>query len=84
MTKAKIKKQAILAPNHVTPTEFAEKKNVSRTVVYSHIKEGKIIADLVGQKQSPMIDWSIYKDYVFATPKWNAESFKEKMKAEAT
>lgn len=76
------REQQIIAPTHVTPMDFAKKKKVSRTVVYSHINNGKIIPDLVGLNKSRMIDWEYYKDYVFATPKWNAQAFIEKQKNE--
>lgn len=75
--------QKTIAPNHYTVTEFAKKKSVSRTVVYKHIEEGKIIPDLVGADKVIMIDWTLYKDHEFATPRWSKEKFLQQQKDEA-
>ncbi len=66
--------QKIIAPDHLTISEFAKEKKVSRTVIYDHIEAGKIVPDLVGASQVQMIDYKVYNDYRFATPKWNTES----------
>ena len=74
--------QRQLLANHVTVTEYAKEKGISRAVVYQHIKSNNIIVDLVGKGKMQMIDWSVYSDHVFDEPKWSAKKLKEKWQKE--
>ena len=76
------RKQKIIAPTHLTVSEFARQKKVSRTSVFNHIKDGLIVADLVGKEQVPMIDWETYKEHEFAPPKWSKETIKAELQKE--
>lgn len=51
--------------SHMTVMDYAKYKMVYPTSVYSAIKAGKIIPDLVGHSKIKMIDLNIYRDYRF-------------------
>lgn len=72
--KNKQPKPRHLLASYVTVTAYAKKKERTRPAVYAHIKSGGIIADLIGEEQIPMIDWTKYGDYVIPAGKWNAAS----------
>lgn len=52
-----------LLPNHLTVSEYAEKKGRTRASVYNHINNGGIVPDEVGTGKTLMIDWEKYGSY---------------------
>ena len=54
-------------PHHLTISEYAERKERSRKAVYSHIANGGIVPDEVGESKMQMIDWQKYGSYDIPT-----------------
>lgn len=66
-----------LLPNHYTIAGYATKKDIQRKTVYTAIKAGRIIPDLVGAGEEQFIDWEKYGTLEFYKPNRDANGEKK-------
>lgn len=60
------KKKPTQLPDYIKLSKYATLKGISRTTLYRHIDDGKIVCEYIGKDADPYIDLSLYKDYQFA------------------
>lgn len=62
----KIKEQGLpLLPDHIGISAYCKLKSISRSTLYYHVKQKRILLDHVGRNAIPMIDLNQYDSYTF-------------------